>query len=244
LAVENIRLLTCRLKKYLKGVTMKCEIFFKHILKSGIIIALFTVLAFGQNTDLKNHFESEYKAWKTHVEETPFSSTQGNNEHMFEIVKLGVPVLPLIIEKMEKKEFGMDFILEVAVHSITKKVFAKEDWPEGTLGDSHTAAAMYIDWWKNGLKNTSNSFNQYYQEWKKYRDEKNVEEAGKKLRNIKNLGIAAIPLMVDKIKKGDLEFIKTISDLTDGNLSANASKDECISWWNKNRDKYTIIKDK
>lgn len=222
---------------------MKYEILFKHVIRAGIFFALFVSVAIGQDADLKDRFESEYRAWKTMVGEISPSSAPHYNEHLGEIVKMGVPVLPFIIEKMEKKEFGMDFLLEFAVYSISRKGFEKEDWPEGKRGGSHAAAAMLIDWWHNGLKDTENSFNRYYQEWKRDHAENKEEEAEDKLLSIKKLGIAAMPFMINKIEEGDLEFIKIISDHTNESLSEDASKDECIDWWNENEDKYTIIKE-
>jgi len=217
--------------------------FLKQAFRIGFLVALLAALAIGQDIDLKDRFEAEYRAWKEQVGEITPSSSPHYNEHMTEIVKMGVPALPLIIEKMEKHEYEWDFQLKFAFSLITRKTFEKEDWPEGKPGGAHTKAAMYIDWWHNGLKDTENSFNRHYQEWKKYQEEKNFEEAEKKLRNIKNLGIAAIPFMIEKIKEGDLEFIKKISDHTNESLNENASRDECIAWWNENRDKYTIVQD-
>jgi hypothetical protein len=196
-----------------------------------------------RNADIKARFESEYKAWKEQFGELTPSSAGGYNEHMTEIVEMGVPVLPLIVEKMEKSENRYDFQLELAFDLITRKIFEKEDWAEGTRGDARTKAAMFVDWWHNGLKNTRESFDRYHQEWKKDLAENKEEEAQVKLSSIKKLGIAAIPFMIEKIKEGDLEFISIISDHTNESLSENASKDECIEWWNENKHKYTIVKD-
>ena len=120
-----------------------------------------------QDTDLKDRFETEYRAWKEQVGELTPSSAPGYNEHMTEIVDMGVPALPLIVEKMEKHEYERDFELKFAFSLITRKIFEKEDWPEGTRGDARTKAVMFVDWWHNGLKDTENSFNRYYQEWKR-----------------------------------------------------------------------------
>lgn len=215
----------------------------KRNLLTVAVVALFFNSAFAQDTELKDRFESEYRAWKEQTGEITPSSAPEYNEHLYEMIKMGAPVLPFIIEKMEKHEFGLDFLLESAFHLISRKNLEREDWPEGKLGDAHTAAAMYIDWWHNGLKETERSFDRYYQEWKGYLAEKNPEEAEKKLKNIKNLGIAAMPFMINKIEKGDLEFIKIISDHTNESLSADTSKDECISWWNENHEKYTIVQE-
>jgi len=218
---------------------------------------------------LKNEFESEYRAWKKAVDEKGFSSAPQYNEHFYEIIDMRAPVLPFIIEKMEKKEYGLDFLLESAFYFITKMRFDKSEWPKGKLGDSHTAAAMYVDWWHNGIKDTEKSFNHYYQQWSKCKAENNTEKADEILRHIDRLGIAAIPFMIEKINNGDKEFIKIISgysfasminrirksdykydfiesiaDNKNTKLNENASIDEFTEWWSANKDLYTIIQGK
>ena len=150
------------------------KVIFKYLLISGSIFALLVGVAFGQDADLKNRFESEYKAWKTIVDENPFSETAMYNPHIFEIGNMGAPVLPLLVEKMENSESG--HLLNYAFYLITKKGFEKEDWPKRSNGKirvgSRTKKAMFLDWYRNGIKNTSISFNRYYLEWKRYLDEK------------------------------------------------------------------------
>ncbi|NLI16295.1 MAG: hypothetical protein GX409_08435 [candidate division Zixibacteria bacterium] len=238
----------------------------RYFLRPGVLIALLFAVASGQDTDLKNRFEVEYKAWKTYVDANSVSDLAIFNNHMRAIIQLGIPALPLIFEKMEKNEYRFDFQLEVAIPPITRKFFEIEDWPKGKRGDAITKAALFLDWWKNGIKETKNTFDRYYSARKKFLEENNTEEAEKQLNRIRNLGIVAIPYMIDKIKEGDLVFIETIAELTNqypskytysegdsafiGNLneltnqglSANASKDECLEWWSKNSSKYTIVK--
>lgn len=248
---------------------MKIRTILKQVFRTSIFIVLLASVTLSQDADIKGRFESEYLAWKNQVEEHEYSSFPQYNEHMFEIVQMGAPVLPFIIEKMERNEFKMDFLLVTPFYFISGKAFKREDWPEGTQGDAHTKAAMYIDWWHNGIMDAQNSFNQYYLEWKRSLADKSEDEAKIKLANIKMLGIAAIPLMIEKINEGDLvfikiisyhtygsliermrksdlklEFIDRISDYENESLSENATKEECIEWWNENKDKYTIVQDK
>lgn len=221
---------------------MKSNITLKYLIGLCILIALLNGKVYGQDTELKNRFESEYNAWKAYVEENRASSTAHFNSHIYEIAKLGAPALPLIIEKMKINETGFDFLLRFSIYLITQKIFEKEDWPEGTLGDVHTAAVMYIAWWDNGIKDTKETFNRYYSARNKYLNEKNTPEAEKQLKHIRNLGIVAIPYMIDKIKEGDLVFIKIISDFSNQDLKADATKEQCLTWWSKNSSKYTIVK--
>lgn len=211
----------------------------KRLFLAAALISLFAAAAFGQDADVKARFESEYQAWKTIVEGSS-SSLSHFNPHLYEIAKMGIPVLPLLIDKMERKGFDRDFLLGKAFGLITMKEFPREDWPPGKLAGSHAKAAMYINWWHSGIKNTSKDFNRYYQEWKSALAETNREKADKNLRYITALGIAAMPFMIEKIEEGDLELIKVISYLSHSLLSVNASKYECLKWWDEKKEKYII----
>jgi hypothetical protein len=225
-----------------KEVTMKNILFIKRMITAGVLFFLLVPVPFGQDADIKSRFESEYNAWKEYVAEYPFSDFSFYNLHQMEIAKLGPAALTLIIEKMEKNESGFDFQLHYAFFLITRKVLEKEEWPQGTLGDARTGARMYINWWNNGIKETKNDFDRYYSARNMYLDKKNVDESVRQLNHIKGMGIVAIPYMVDKIKEGDLVFIEIISDFSNQDLKADATKEQCLEWWSKNSSKYTIVK--
>ena len=220
---------------------MKYQMVFKYIANSFIFITILAAVAMSQGGDIQNRFESEYEAWKIIVENDMLSSRSIANEHLYKIVEIGVPVLPYLIAKMENQNSVHDFKLGLAFYLITRKIFEKEDWAIGTRGDARTKAKMFVEWWHNGIKNTPQTFNKYYEEWKKYKVESDTLKTEDMFQKIKRLGIAAIPFMIDKIRGGDLEFIKIISNHTNGSLNENALKDECLKWWDENKDKYTII---
>jgi len=46
--------------------------------------------------------------------------------------------------------------------------------------------------------------------------------------------------MVDKIKMGDTELIEVVSELTAGKVKHNATAEECLDWWEKNKEDWLI----
>lgn len=181
-------------------------------------------------------FEEKYQAWKTWVKNNPLLSDYTTNPKFGEIVSLGPPVLPYIVEKIEKSG---DFHLVHAISRITKKQFEKTDWPQGTLGDSITASKMYVQWWKEGRFKTGERFAKLYSKWKTLKSEKKDKEAKETYRQIVNLGIPVLPFLIENVET-EPEFIPAISKLTDRQLPATATGTECKQWWENNKQKWEL----
>lgn len=100
---------------------------------------------------------------------------------------------------------------------------------------------FWSDWWQNGAKFTEQRFNAIYSKWK---NEKETDRpkyvVRKQFFKMIDLGIPALPFMVEKVKRGEIEFIPAISKLTDGKLKKGATQAECLEWWNKNKQKWLI----
>ncbi len=56
--------------------------------------------------------------------------------------------------------------LAKALEHITQKVFTKDDWPEGQVGDVRAEAKLYVNWWTTGRKETAARFAKFYTDWK------------------------------------------------------------------------------
>jgi hypothetical protein len=186
---------------------------------------------------LKNQFEEKYEKWQEWQKENPFRSDPSGSPALREIAKIGIPGIPLIIEKIEEKD---DMYLDFCIFLITRKVFEKSEWPPDKLGDSHTGAKMYVEWWKEGRKKTPEQFSGYFQDWRRLTSECKTEEAKAKLKNLTNLGIDALPLMIEKIREGNTEFIPIISFLTNEAIKKDASPDTAIKWWAENKQNWLL----
>lgn len=88
----------------------------------------------------------------------------------YAMVEFTTPAVPLLIDKIEKNP--EDFHLMNAVRCITKKRFERSDWPPGKIGDSITAAKMFIQWWKDGRFRTGERFGELHDKWKTLKSEK------------------------------------------------------------------------
>ena len=114
-------------------------------------------------------------------------------------------------------------------------------WPEGA------------QWWGRHVKHyqghleieastvgpwLSGEFNRLYQEWRQLNDEHKSELADAKYAQMKSLGIAAIPSMIEKIRNGDLALIPTASELSGGRLKNDATQAEALEWWEANKGKW------
>jgi len=159
------------------------------------------------------------------------------------IIKLGPPALPYIIEKIEQG----DWRLGGCVLMISKKRFYRSDYADvRAYGDAITTAGMYVEWWHEGRKDTVEQFETLYQQWKDLRGQGQDEGAADKYERIRGLGIAALPYIIKKVEQGDVDLIPLVSRLTSGAggapdaISSTASAAECLDWWNKNKQRWTL----
>jgi hypothetical protein len=195
-----------------------------------------------QNITFQKEYEAYLKASKIDNEESPVrSSSLGPRgfKHMHNIAKMGPTVLPDLIEKLENTgDLGLNFPIIL----ITKKSFLRSEWPQGRYGDSTTEAKLFIEWWSTGRKQTTQYFAERYSKWKKLREQGNEKEseAKEELENIRALGIAALPMIIEKVEKGDKELIPIVSKLTDSQVEENASIPQCTAWWRDNKQKWFI----
>jgi hypothetical protein len=191
------------------------------------------------NAELREVFEQKYEAWKAWVKDHRMLSVLAANQPFEDIIALGVPVLPYLVEKIE--ENPEDFHLEWAVRRISKKRFEKEDWPDGRRGDSISAAKMCVEWWNRGRHDTGEKFHQLYGRWKQLRSQGEREQARETYDMVINLGIAVLPYLVANVEN-EPELTPAILRLTGDQLPPNATPAQCKQWWEKNRSKWELPK--
>jgi len=204
----------------------------------SILIGIFCYISNAEpqrDENMRVVFEKKYNEWKQFMNSPNskiLSDTTGATTLYFEeIVKLGIPGLPHIINKME-----IDSTLWIAVRKITKKWFT-EDELEKVGGN---ISILYLFWWNEGRKQTPQQFEQLYSEWKSLKNEGEEEEARKKYQRIKDLGITTLPYVMEKVEQGEIELIPIVSYLTDDAVKKDLTPSECVEWWNKNKDKWIL----
>ena len=197
---------------------------------------------------IKGEFEERYEALQQYLDSgeagarDPLLTTQGWRLYL-KITQLGPPGLPYIIEKIDQG----DWRLGGCVLMITKKRFNRSDYTDvRAYGDAITTAGMYVEWWHKGRKHTGEQLATLYQQWKDLTGQGEDEAARDKYERIRGLGIAALPYIIEKVEQGDVDLIALVSRLTSGAggapdaISSRASATECVDWWNKNKQKWTL----
>lgn len=188
----------------------------------------------GRNTEIE--LDKLIDAWHEHMSGNLYLSDYSDNEYYRAIIDLGVPAVPHLMARIEKGNWA----LSDAVEMITGKRFEDYEWPQGTPGGSQASARLLLKWWPKARKETPQRFAGLYTKWETLKAQGEPEKAREQLRRIRNLGIGALPMMVDKVEQGDQEMAILISQLTHAQVAPNATKVEIASWWQKNRDKWLI----
>jgi hypothetical protein len=209
------------------------------------------------NAVLRAEFERRYTAWRGTEKFTALSDVTklAEIESFHEIVLLGPSAIPFMIERIEESRRMSDpfgHILHIAVRRITKASFPP--------------AADVVSWWKS-RGDLPARFEKHYTNWKQarakgplvlqteqhvYNDStKRIErkltetELGQAYKALRDLGIDALPLIVEKVKAGDLDLLPLFDELTDGightyvgTLQERAKF--TLNWWEANKKDWLV----
>jgi hypothetical protein len=204
---------------------------------------------------VRQQFERKYNAWKDYISRPPvsFSSTASTRyecDQYREIIKMGIPAIPYIIEKVSEDRWigaAINKIMKMDFHAKYNKDKNLIEFPD--LPEYKSNENIYLYWWKEGRRQTPQRFEKLYTEWKSLKKQGKGKEAKEKIQKMQDLGIDAMPNFIEKISKDNVDLIPTLEYLTDGEvnqkeikvLSTNKAKSKhCVDWWNKNKDKWTI----
>ncbi len=187
---------------------------------------------------IEAQLEEKLQAWGKYLQQNPWSSDLTGNEYYRDIIDLGIPALPYIIEKTRDGCWP----LGDAITIITKKRFEEYEQPEYNVRDSKTTATAVVKWWPKARKDTPQKFSKLYTEWKnlKNQGEEKENEAKEELEKIRALGIAALPMIIEKVSQGNNELIPIVSKLTKAQVDPNTSISQCFAWWRDNKQQWLI----
>ena len=215
--------------KFLKS---KIFTFCLYILLSNFVIV------FASQESINGLFEKKYLAWKEWKKKNRYSSCDIGCKEFYELTKLGIVAVPFFIQTMAKNP--SDVALEIALLRITKKDFKNSEWPAGKLVDSIFARRLWLAWWPTFRESTKLEFDQCLAEITTAQREGNKEKESLLLKQIKDLGVPALPHLVEKISSGCVAFIPIVSYLTNGEIGPTASVSSCETWWKANKEKWLI----
>ncbi len=157
--------------------------------------------------------------------------------------EIGQPFLILCMRKMTR------FRLEAELNR-DKKTVTFPAFPE--LGVIKRNKKPYKKAWSHwykvaGRQLTKQQFENKYNNWKdaKTKHPKNSDDVKYAKRKLtQQVGVAALPLLIEKINKGETDLIDIVSGLTDGKIKRDATKQEVLLWWEKNKEKWTVFPEK
>ncbi len=212
--------------------------------------------------EVKDQFEAKYAAWDAYRKaDSPKGPTWSasavfpaarvyDNEPFRQIVALGPQAVPFMIRKM-----GSDLQVAEALNRITKWTYHVGSSNRGPGNRSWVVAEfpdiveerdrdawieVWARWWRENPKWTQERFAGLYAERAVLKQAGKNKEAQEKLQAIRDLGVAALPYMMEHVKAGEADLMPTISALTDGAVAAGAKPAACLAWWEANKEKWTI----
>jgi hypothetical protein len=194
------------------------------------------VTAGNEQNNIKIELDRKIKLWREYLEANPLLSDLTGNKYYHDIIDLGMPALPYLIEKIEEGCWPLGDTVTV----ITKKRFEEYEQKEYQVRDSISTAKAVVKWWNQAKNDTNIKFKKLYSEKNSLKAKGHLKEAREKLENIRALGIAALPMIKDKVGLGDQELVPLVSMLTGGKVDPNASIQQCISWWEQNKEDWLI----
>jgi hypothetical protein len=206
--------------------------------------------------EARSAFEARYAAWREHRRRVSWGSSISNwrgaidSEQYRAMVRLGIPALPFMVEKVRE-----DPLIASAIEDIAKfrphirshrtqqgPLWTVDEFPDvrRPVGRPLDAGAIWLRWWHERRERTPEWFDQRYREWKRLKTEGKQEEAKQQYQLIVDLGLEALPLMVETMKKGSSDLVPALSKLTNGAVSEDAKPAECVQWWKQNKGDWTL----
>ncbi len=117
-----------------------------------------------------------------------------------------------------------------------------ESMPE--LGMTKDYMKIWEHWLKTGKSKVAADFSARHQEWKQSRQThaNNSQVQIRRKNEMRGLGIAALPHIMDAIDHGDTELIGLIPDVIGrcDEIDEKATREQVLEWWNKNKKRWTI----
>ena len=211
---------------------------FVLILSTLIVLSINSILAsdsYQIDSNMNSMMDEVAEMQSTRVESALSSNPYDyikNNDYYNKIVSLGTDALDLIKQKIdESNENGLkEYILAAAANDIAKVDLKKDtfNWSNGK---------EWVNEWDKHLRNIPDEVDKISSSKEKSADEKN--------KALTQLGVAAIPYILDKIEAGDASLSNSIDNLLEGNSKFDAKKEKVtdyVAWAKDNKTKFESIR--
>ena len=187
--------------------------------------------------ETRKEFEGRYLKWCEKLKQIgTFLSDEGESLKEFtDILELGVKALPILVERMRQ-----DCRLSHAITMISGWRLIPGEMEQKRIYGGIAASNYYSEWWQNGQAGIKKLFDERYVAWKSAKTKAMKKDADQLLKTLDSLGVAAFPYFFEKIGNNDLEFIPVVSRLSKHAIKPDATIQECLAWWKKNKEEWMI----
>jgi hypothetical protein len=191
---------------------------------------------------LRAAFEENYQKFKADCEKVWYSSSSYDrlsSPYYRAIVDMGLPALPLIMEKIAEDPDSPDsHWVSWASAEIARVTRVPDIYP-------WAAQDRELTWWAGGQKLANQRFEWAYGQWKAAKAAGRREDARKFLKTMCAIGFAALPPMMEKVSAGDAELLPVVRGMTSGAAVITGSTPQerttaCVAWWDKNKTTWLI----
>ena len=155
-----------------------------------------------------------------------------------DIIALGVPALPEILEKMSDKNDPYAIELEAAIISITRAYLPAEE--SRRIKSNADKIDAWMRWLRDSNQNIAANLSEHLEKMKQAKREGRSEDAFEAVKRITRLGTLALPHLFAGIAKGETDLIPVASELVMGAFPPTATPDQCGEWWKQNKIKWTV----
>ncbi len=137
---------------------------------------------------------------------------------------------------------------KVNLEDINNITVTSIDFPEmGELkSNGNYSTKIWKYWFKNGKNWTKQKFDEEYIKYLQGKSSDTNELFPEYKRNenrniLTKLGVAALPLIIEKIEQGESDLIPLVSQLTDNRIKNDVEVKDVLSWWKANKEKWIIF---
>jgi hypothetical protein len=209
-------------------------------LLSSLMLVAISSYASSADTSVEAIFAEKYAAWQHILHSTtatpPPNSRHPLNQPFWDIVDLGAPALPLIIEKVRAGD-------QTIVHALVliAKVGINDEY--GLTPGTPLTQPYYkywLQWWDEKRPNSAQLFKARFDAWKLARQQQRLADANAAYESMRDLGIFALPGLTEQIAQGESDLIPMVAVLTNNAIDKSATRAQVAEWWNKNKQKWTL----
>lgn len=206
--------------------------------------------------DISARFDKLYAEWCAQRAQAPLASSEADTRMWFQgpawagILSLGSRAISHIMSKLPQ-----DHVLGYALLQLTgfryhirrtgdapqRWVWVVDEFPDlSARGGPPDATLIWRRWYTLGRDWVPQQFADIYSGYSDQARRGDHEAAQATLGRLADLGVAALPAVMERVRAGDGRLVVVAAELTNGALPRNSSPMQCLQWWEANKQDWLI----